>query len=86
MTSKAGQELLQNIKNTTEQPQTNGSATNVNNAENHKNGHEIVSDLLSHPSPVVSMVSKHTNGTLNLWQLTFADKTKFSQVKISNKL
>ena len=26
------------------------------------------------------MVTKHTNGTLNLWQLTFADKSKFSQV------
>jgi hypothetical protein len=26
------------------------------------------------------MVSKHSNGTLNLWQLTFADQTKFSQV------
>ncbi|GLH09345.1 Rabconnectin, partial [Gryllus bimaculatus] len=32
------------------------------------------------PSPTVSMVTKHSNGTLNLWQLTFADKSKFSQV------
>lgn len=31
-------------------------------------------------SPTISMVSKHSNGTLNLWQLTFADKSKFSQV------
>lgn len=31
-------------------------------------------------SPVVSLVTKHDNGTLNLWQLTFADKSKFSQV------
>lgn len=38
-------------------------------------------DLLSAPpSPTVSMVTKHSNGTLNLWQLTFADKTKFTQV------
>lgn len=38
-------------------------------------------DLLSAPpSPTLSMVTKHSNGTLNLWQLTFADKTKFSQV------
>lgn len=31
-------------------------------------------------SPIVSLVTKHDNGTLNLWQLTFADKSKFSQV------
>ncbi|EDW66250.2 dmX-like protein 2 [Drosophila virilis] len=31
-------------------------------------------------SPSVSMVTKHSNGTLNLWQLTFAFKTKFTQV------
>lgn len=32
------------------------------------------------PVPTVSMVTKHSNGTLNLWQLTFADKTKFTSV------
>lgn len=31
-------------------------------------------------SPIVSLVTKHDNGTLNLWQLTFADKSKFCQV------
>lgn len=31
-------------------------------------------------SPLVSMVTKHSNGTLNLWQLSFAYKTKFTQV------
>ncbi|KNC33790.1 hypothetical protein FF38_09709 [Lucilia cuprina] len=31
-------------------------------------------------SPSVSMVTKHSNGTLNLWQLSFAYKTKFTQV------
>ncbi|XP_037932594.1 dmX-like protein 1 [Teleopsis dalmanni] len=31
-------------------------------------------------SPSVSMVTKHSNGTLNLWQLTFGLKTKFTQV------
>lgn len=35
---------------------------------------------LSPPSPTISMVTKHSNGTLNLWQLTFADKTKFTSV------
>lgn len=34
-------------------------------------------------APVISMVTNHTNGTLNLWQLTFDDKSKFSQVKSS---
>jgi hypothetical protein len=38
-------------------------------------------DIISAPPcPTLSMVTKHTNGTLNLWQLTFADKSKFSQV------
>ncbi|CAG9822471.1 unnamed protein product [Phaedon cochleariae] len=31
-------------------------------------------------TPMVSLVTKHDNGTLNLWQITFADKSKFSQV------
>ncbi|XP_059222460.1 dmX-like protein 2 [Stomoxys calcitrans] len=31
-------------------------------------------------SPSVSMVTKHSNGTLNLWQLSFAYKTRFTQV------
>lgn len=31
-------------------------------------------------SPTVSMVTNHSNGTLNLWQLTFSDKSKFAQV------
>nr|CAD7579704.1 unnamed protein product [Timema californicum] len=38
--------------------------------------HEVSGD----PSPAISMVSKHSNGTLNLWQLTFGDHSKFSQV------
>lgn len=43
----------------------------------HNNMHEIIAGA---PSPVASMVTKHSNGTLNLWQITFADRTKFSQV------
>ncbi|KAL0271823.1 UNVERIFIED_CONTAM: hypothetical protein PYX00_008798 [Menopon gallinae] len=39
-----------------------------------------ISEGLGPTPPVVSMVSKHSNGTLNLWQLQFADKSKFSQV------
>lgn len=31
-------------------------------------------------TPVVFLVTKHDNGTLNLWQVMFADKSKFSQV------
>ncbi|GLV44690.1 Rabconnectin-3A [Carabus blaptoides fortunei] len=37
-------------------------------------------DEFQETSPVVSLVTKHDNGTLNLWQLTFADRSKFSQV------
>uniref|UniRef100_A0A182RIV1 RAVE complex protein Rav1 C-terminal domain-containing protein n=1 Tax=Anopheles funestus TaxID=62324 RepID=A0A182RIV1_ANOFN len=35
--------------------------------------------LTAPPSPTISMVTKHSNGTLNLWQLTFADRS-ISQV------
>ncbi|XP_043498193.1 dmX-like protein 2 isoform X6 [Polistes fuscatus] len=78
LTSRAGQELLNSVQNI-DQSQNKTTSTGVNNAESGKN-QEAVNDLLTHPSPMVSMVSKHSNGTLNLWQLTFADKTKFSQV------
>ncbi|XP_043473124.1 dmX-like protein 2 isoform X3 [Leptopilina heterotoma] len=79
LTSKAGQELIKNVQNFSlnqETIQENGGTT----MENGKPTQESVNDLLTQPSPIVSMVSKHENGTLNLWQLTFADKTKFSQV------
>ena len=76
LTSKTGQELLKNIENSTDQ---NASKEKDGHLESGKSNQETV-DLLAHPSPIVSMVSKHSNGTLNLWQLTFADKTKFSQV------
>lgn len=80
LTSKAGQELLQGVQNLVDQAKNTSATTNGNEPENSMNGPENVNDLFSHPSPIVSMVSKHSNGTLNLWQLTFADKTKFSQV------
>ncbi|XP_066592575.1 dmX-like protein 2 [Prorops nasuta] len=80
LTSKAGQELLKSVQNLADQTQNNGVAQDGNTNENGKTIQETVNDILSHPSPIVSMVSKHSNGTLNLWQLTFADKTKFSQV------
>ncbi|XP_063931709.1 dmX-like protein 2 isoform X3 [Zophobas morio] len=37
-------------------------------------------DEQNEESVVVSLVTKHDNGTLNLWELTFADQSKFSQV------
>ncbi|XP_061395403.1 dmX-like protein 2 [Musca vetustissima] len=39
-----------------------------------------IGNITSAISPSVSMVTKHSNGTLNLWQLSFAYKTKFTQV------
>ncbi|XP_011309847.1 dmX-like protein 2 isoform X2 [Fopius arisanus] len=80
LTSKAGQELLQNVNNYIDQKPILPSQNSTTAAEQAKSTQETVHDLLAHPSPMVSMVSKHSNGTLNLWQLTFADRTKFSQV------
>lgn len=57
----------------------NSSANDSGNGND--GGHHSVNDLLmAPPAPTISMVTKHANGTLNLWQLTFADKSKFSQV------
>lgn len=56
----------------------NSSANDSGNLNDTANsGSEL---LVAPPSPTISMVTKHSNGTLNLWQLTFADKSKFSQV------
>lgn len=65
--------------------QTLTASQNGTAGDEGKSANDNVTDMLAHPSPIVSMVSKHSNGTLNLWQLTFADKTKFSQVRTSNK-
>ncbi len=32
------------------------------------------------PPPAISMISKHSNGTLNLWSIMFAERSKFSQL------
>ncbi|XP_058802358.1 dmX-like protein 2 isoform X2 [Phymastichus coffea] len=87
LTSRAGAELMKNVQNGADQLQHTTTTTGLTTqngqvqTEAQKQAHENnVNDMLTHPSPMVSMVSKHNNGTLNLWQLTFADKTKFSQV------
>lgn len=60
------------------QPTENGPAAHSVGGDSHS----TINDILSAPpSPTLSLLTKHTNGTLNLWQLTFADKTKFSQVR-----
>lgn len=46
--------------------------------DNSKNS--LIGGISGTISPSVSMVTKHSNGTLNLWQLSFAYKTKFTQV------
>lgn len=51
-----------------------------NDSGNVHDGPSLHDLLMAPPSPTISMVTKHANGTLNLWQLTFADKSKFSQV------
>jgi hypothetical protein len=32
------------------------------------------------PAPVVKMITKHSNGTLNLWSVTFADRSKYASL------
>ncbi|XP_023723664.1 dmX-like protein 2 isoform X1 [Cryptotermes secundus] len=59
-------------------PKHGGSASST--GEDSGNGGNLSDVISADPSPALSMVSKHSNGTLNLWQLTFADQTKFSQV------
>lgn len=59
-------------------PRHGGSACST--VEDSGNGGSLSDVVSADPSPAISMVSQHSNGTLNLWQLTFADHTKFSQV------
>ncbi|XP_026326146.1 dmX-like protein 2 isoform X9 [Hyposmocoma kahamanoa] len=68
------------------EPQENGAREENNNEMQRKTsvvaedlGENQEGDVLD-SAPVISMVTNHTNGTLNLWQLTFDDKSKFSQV------
>lgn len=63
----------------TNEMKTTENQTNVSN-EGQESGISSSDIVTSPPSPTISMVTKHSNGTLNLWQLTFADKTKFTQV------
>lgn len=74
------------------EPNLQQTDENVKNASNklenqaqtaaNENEEEQQQDILTAPpSPTISMVTKHANGTLNLWQLTFADKSKFTQVR-----
>ena len=57
--------------------------------ENHKNDlkEKLVSVTKKYDvTPIVSMISKHENGTLNLWDVTFSPDTKFCQLlNISHK-
>ncbi|KAL7295893.1 hypothetical protein TKK_0010937 [Trichogramma kaykai] len=80
LTSRTGQELAKNVQSELNHQQQSNQTQNQQNKQDDQNKQETMSEMLAHPSPMVSMVSKHANGTLNLWQLTFADKTKFSQV------
>ncbi|XP_075155148.1 rabconnectin-3 alpha [Haematobia irritans] len=54
--------------------------TAINNGNSNENGKLNNSTIANAISPSVSMVTKHSNGTLNLWQLSFAYKTRFTQV------
>lgn len=54
--------------------------SNDNDASDEKSKESATGEISTGISPSVSMVTKHSNGTLNLWQLAFAYKTKFTQV------
>ncbi|XP_065223519.1 dmX-like protein 2 isoform X2 [Planococcus citri] len=58
-----------------------GVEHNLSGMSSPNSGDTTLSDIIAAPpAPTLSMVTKHLNGSLNLWQLTFADKSKFSQV------
>lgn len=61
----------------------NGVENNLSGMSSPGTGDTTLSDIIAAPpAPTLSMVTKHLNGSLNLWQLTFADKSKFSQVGV----
>ena len=61
--------------------QCSNSMGPVQNSPSMSTDEKVENSLLptSH-SPVVSMVTKHANGTLNLWHLALSDQSKFTQV------
>ncbi|XP_049871334.1 dmX-like protein 2 isoform X2 [Pectinophora gossypiella] len=85
---------VQEEKEETEWPQNEEQGVQQDNGAREENNNEmqrktsVVTEELGDnqegdvldTAPVISMVTNHTNGTLNLWQLTFDDKSKFSQV------
>lgn len=75
-----GGEKKQNNEDENDEENTTGKAAKSNNEESENLSAHTVDIGVAPPVPTVSMVTKHSNGTLNLWQLTFADKTKFTSV------
>lgn len=59
---------------------TSNKQSAIESGNNAESGNAPTDVLIAPPPPTISMVTKHANGTLNLWELTFADKSKFTQV------
>lgn len=76
----ADEQAENDIEEAEEKKPGNASPNDSGNVNDVGHFHGSNDMLMAPPSPTISMVSKHANGTLNLWQLTFADKSKFSQV------
>ncbi|XP_069954424.1 dmX-like protein 2 isoform X5 [Cherax quadricarinatus] len=55
----------------------NKSKSNLTLASNEER--DVLSGA-SNPSPIISMTTKHSNGSLNLWHLTVAEGSRFTQV------
>ncbi|XP_065362975.1 dmX-like protein 2 [Calliphora vicina] len=60
--------------------QNSKGSDDMNDGSDDKTKDSQTGSISTDISPSVSMVTKHSNGTLNLWQLSFAYKTKFTQV------
>ncbi|XP_076371203.1 dmX-like protein 2 isoform X5 [Tachypleus tridentatus] len=56
------------------------TSSKINMDDEQKCGIDHSNSIFHSPTPTLCMLSKHNNGSLNLWHLIFGEKTAFSQV------
>ncbi|XP_060524786.1 dmX-like protein 2 isoform X2 [Cylas formicarius] len=70
------------VKDVIQREQTSRNLASVQEEDENKpySEHQHSAEEQNETSPIVYLVTKHDNGTLNLWQITFGDQSKFAQV------
>ncbi|RWS14486.1 dmX-like protein 2, partial [Dinothrombium tinctorium] len=59
---------------------SNASSVNSESKQKSDSQEKCLSIDSTLPTPTVSMITKHNNGSLNLWSIIFGEKTNYSQI------